>query len=550
MRIFSFLVAFVFLFSQNLSAEEQHGLSTVFIYRGYHGCQTAIYTFAGKPLAELITPNLDCVWGLGETYHNRPIQNLWPSLKNESFLTIRWVGRLKAPRPGTWTLRFGSDQAARLMVNGRLLTDTTAFGRTGNYQNATIEMAADRDQEIVVEFCNWSNGMVRLLWKGPGENDFSVVPQSAFSPCPPEPEGKTIAAPTVTPRTGFVGGRFYAEVTAPAGTYARYTLDGTEPTRLNGALYTVPVAITGNVTLAVRAFHPDGGQSAVVSKAFTVPETPLQKDLSILRTGNSLTNNSLIFYPALEAAGGYNIYITKDGGPKKALGAHVGGAGVGTKWLWEHHIEKPEKPQDDVRKGLTASAPYDCVITQPFWSWGDMDVAEEAEYTGRFYDLARASSPKADLWLYSQWKVWEQPRDMPKDTRKDNEEKWLAGMARYVVSFEELRTKLQAKYPDNKVRIIPVAQAALALHQAIKAGTVPGMQVYERDIMSDGIHFSHAGSYFITLVFYATLHDKSPVGLVIADTGLSIEQQTRLQQLAWEVVKNYKEKGVTASQPK
>jgi hypothetical protein len=261
----------------------------------------------------------------------------------------------------------------------------------------------------------------------------------------------------------------------------------------------------------------------------------LNSNFRIFRAGNSLTNNAWLYLPRVGKAGGYN----------NILGISLGGAGVGTKWLWENHIEKPSKPERDYRPKINDGAPYDFVITQPWCSWGEMDLNEEMEYTSKFYDLVLAVSPKADLWLYSQWKVWEQPADLFKDDRNNTEKEWLAGMGKYIKSFDELRDRLQAKYPGHKIRIIPVAQAVLALQKAIKEGKVPGIKNYEREIMSDGIHFGSAGCYFISLVYYACFYGKSPVGLVVADTGLTIEQQEKMQEIAWETMKNCKWAGIT-----
>ncbi|MDP2816606.1 MAG: PA14 domain-containing protein, partial [Rectinemataceae bacterium] len=158
MSVRRILLGLAMLWAAKSFAGEQHGLTTVFMDRGYDGQQTAIVTFQEKQFAERITPALDCVWGMGNSYQNRKIEDIWPDLNKNSFLVIRWVGKVKATKAGTYTFRFGADQRARLVLDGQLLSDTVHEGRGCKYRDFSLNMKEGQSKEIVVEFCNWSNG--------------------------------------------------------------------------------------------------------------------------------------------------------------------------------------------------------------------------------------------------------------------------------------------------------------------------------------------------------------------------------------------------------
>ena len=122
---------------------------------------------------------LDCQWG--GRFGNKKIEDIWPGIRNSSFLTIRWVGFVQADKAGTHTFRLGAISGGRMMIDGKLLVDAF-YGRTWHYYDAAVEMKAGEKKEIVVEGWTWVDGAFRLLWKEPGKDDFAVVPQGALYP--------------------------------------------------------------------------------------------------------------------------------------------------------------------------------------------------------------------------------------------------------------------------------------------------------------------------------------------------------------------------------
>lgn len=525
------------LLSATLSfAENEHGLTTVFFQSSFQHAP-----FTGQPFDQRITPVLDCMWG--RAFDDKKIEDTWPGLIYSNALFIRWVGFVQADKPGKYTFRLATYTGGRLMIDGKMLVNALN-DRSSHNREATIEMNAGEKKGILVEWRNyWAGGAVRLMWKVPGMEEFQIVPQSAFAPLPKDEVHVKAAVPKIETRSGFINERLYAVVTPPEGTYVNYTLDGSEPTRLHGTLYTVPVAITKSATMKARAFLPGGGQGDVLAQAFTVKETPLKDGLRIFRTGNSLTGNALVFLKDLEEAAGI-----------RQMSHGVTGAGCTTKMLWEMRPSGVPKDNtqydrqvipDRANQIIKDNAPFDDYIVQPFFMSPKLTIEQEIEYAGKFYDLVLTNSPKTSLMLYAQFVTWELPNDLRNQPVKVlTTEKWRENMKNLIATYEKLRAQLQAKYPDRPVRIIPCASALLALEQAMEDGKIPGMKDYPVEIHCDNIHLGFKGCYMLGLVHYACLYGKSPVGLVVPDTDLTIEQQTKMQEIAWEIVGKYPWAGI------
>ena len=88
----------------------------------------------------------------------------------------------------------------------------------------------------------------------------------------------------------------------------------------------------------------------------------------------------------------------------------------------------------------------------------------------------------------------------------------------------------------------------MALKHAIDAGQVPGFNDFFGRLFQAGgtdLHMTPAGAYFIALVFYGSLFQQSPEGLVNQSGGeLSDEQAAVFQRIAWETVQSYPFSGV------
>jgi hypothetical protein len=100
----------------------------------------------------------------------------------------------------------------------------------------------------------------------------------------------------------------------------------------------------------------------------------------------------------------------------------------------------------------------------------------------------------------------------------------------------EMTAVLDSVYSALGARLgVTVAPVGLAFAEAI--GTIPGVDLFD----PDGFHPSRQGTYLAACVFYAVLRGASPVGNAYT-AGIGKELAQELQQTAWRVVNDYKEK--------
>ena len=97
------------------------------------------------------------------------------------YFALRLVGTLDIPEEGEWTLSVGSDEGARLWIDGVLLTndgEPHAF----RWTSGTVTLTAGaHDFELRYLERRYSAGLV-ATWYGPGLSCESVIPSSAFTP--------------------------------------------------------------------------------------------------------------------------------------------------------------------------------------------------------------------------------------------------------------------------------------------------------------------------------------------------------------------------------
>jgi len=100
----------------------------------------------------------------------------------------------------------------------------------------------------------------------------------------------------------------------------------------------------------------------------------------------------------------------------------------------------------------------------------------------------------------------------------------------------EMTAVLDSVYSALGARLgVTVAPVGLAFAEAIE--TIPGVDLFD----PDGFHPSRQGTYLAACVFYAVLRGESPVGNAYT-AGIGEELAHELQQTAWRIVKEYREK--------
>ena len=178
-------------------------------------------------------------------------------------------------------------------------------------------------------------------------------------------------------------------------------------------------------------------------------------------------------------------------------------------------------------------APVNDLLLQVFVQNGDS--ANPAPLIG-FYDLFKKYSPGVRLWVYGQWAEQRFP---------DFWEDHVVALHRVYVMAAMNAQKMRPLNPP--VAVIPSGYALIHLKHAIEKGQLPGIakDTFFAKMFDDGIHLSDTGRYFIGLVLYTCLYDKSPVGIPPIPIGkdkhmLSQELTTALEQIAWDSVQSWR----------
>jgi len=120
--------------------------------------------------------------------------------------------------------------------------------------------------------------------------------------------------------------------------------------------------------------------------------------------------------------------------------------------------------------------------------------------------------------------------------------------------FERMQDYANLNKPSDAphVYIIPGHKMMAKLYDDIQLNLVPGITNINQ-FFSDNIHTNELGAYAISMIHYACIFNKSPVGLPNnllpnAPSGTPIpsaELASYLQNMIWEVVTNYPRTGIT-----
>jgi hypothetical protein len=185
-------------------------------------------------------------------------------------------------------------------------------------------------------------------------------------------------------------------------------------------------------------------------------------------------------------------------------------------------------------------APISDLVMQTFISNGD---SEDPEFSLKFYDAARVKSPDIRPWIYGQW------RETGSDAPGRGSPFWEARNRALMRIYVAHSLNFNALTKGKKSAVIPGGLALINLKQAIEGGRVPGLTNFYAATYSDDLHLTEAGRQFIGMVIFATLYDRSPVGLpVVSIPGskppvITPEQNKVYQQVAWDTVRSFRTDG-------
>ena len=171
---------------------------------------------------------------------------------------------------------------------------------------------------------------------------------------------------------------------------------------------------------------------------------------------------------------------------------------------------------------------------------------DTVRYTRHFQDRLVAGNAAANSYLYHSW--------LPINNKYDPAS-WV-GYERTVAkawqcTAARVNVSLAATGRGDRMTYLPAGLALTDLvEQAALSGWVAGVstgnagQTIDR-LFTDSLHLSPLGEYYLSLVSYASVYRRSPVG-AWAPAGVTAEQANALQNVAWQSVSNYYN---TASEP-
>ena len=98
---------------------------------------------------------------------------------NTDYFAANLTGTLSVPRDGSWTFRVGSDQYAKLIIDGQTVVSDTS-SHSYRWKGGSIQLSAG-EHELELQFMEgWSSQGLFLTWQGPGDLFEEVIPASAF----------------------------------------------------------------------------------------------------------------------------------------------------------------------------------------------------------------------------------------------------------------------------------------------------------------------------------------------------------------------------------
>ena len=161
-----------------------------------------------------------------------------------------------------------------------------------------------------------------------------------------------------------------------------------------------------------------------------------------------------------------------------------------------------EAKGDNAREVLVTGGVNAVILTEAIPLADQIKWNDSAGYAGKFHALAVERTPQAQVFLQETW-----PHGAPGP-------EWRAAIAAQAADWQGIVDDVNAARAEGspKMRLLPAGRAMLALHAAIEAGEVTGLESLA-PLFDDDIHLSDLGHYYVALVQYGFVTGQSPEGL-------------------------------------
>ncbi len=197
------------------------------------------------------------------------------------------------------------------------------------------------------------------------------------------------------------------------------------------------------------------------------------------------------------------------------------------------HWQRDTPPGSSMRERVAAGAwPREAVdtllVTEQHTLVGNLVWNDSAGQLRRLHERLIAANPRGRTWFYAPW--------LNLDDKTDPR-RWIAYERAASPVWQCVATRVNASLAaegrSDRIGFLPAAALLAALVERVLQGGVAGVTVAA--LLRDDVHLSPLGSYFMSLVVYATLFERTPAGAAVPD-GIDAATARVLQGLAWELV--------------
>ena len=165
------------------------------------------------------------------------------------------------------------------------------------------------------------------------------------------------------------------------------------------------------------------------------------------------------------------------------------------------------------------------------------------EYAAEYARLALAANPTTQVYIYETWHsiLSGTGADLGDDPGQDIP--WRTRLEADLAVWQGIAEGVTDRLPEGAppVRLIAAGQAMGMLHDRIEAGQVPGLDDIS-DVFADDIHLNDLGTYFLTMVQFASIYGLDPDPLPDAlggRPGPTPAQADVFQDIAWQVAQDF-----------
>jgi hypothetical protein len=167
-------------------------------------------------------------------------------------------------------------------------------------------------------------------------------------------------------------------------------------------------------------------------------------------------------------------------------------------------------------------------------------------YLRHYHDRVIAANPAARTFFYHSWL----------DLNKADPGPWIAHEKNARVAWECAVAKVNLTLDDagrqDRIQMLPAGTALVELVERILAGEIPsisGTSTQRMNVLfSDNVHLTSLGMYYMALVAYSVVFNRSPEGSAVpAALSGQLEAAAAFQRIAWDYVQSYRAANSLAS---